>query len=124
LHDVQRTSYGEILLAIAVAFVFYFSIGRPVTYVLPIAVLTLSDTAAALVGVNYGRKRFTVEAGTKTLEGVAIFFLVTFILSSVILLLMTDIGRLNVVLLSAVVAAMSALIEADSWRGFDNLFVP
>jgi dolichol kinase len=124
LHGVDRKSYGELLLALSVGVIFYFSIGKPVLYVLPIAVLTLSDAAAALIGTRYGRKHFAVEAGIKSLEGVVMFFLVTWIVAMVILLLMTDIGRLNVVLLSVVVAAFGALVEADSWRGFDNLFVP
>jgi phytol kinase len=124
LYGVERKSYGELLLALSVGFIFYFSIGKPILYVLPIAVLTLSDAAAALIGTRYGRKHFAVEAGTKSLEGVAMFFLVTWIVAMIALLLLTDIGRLNVVLLSVVVAAFGALVEADSWRGFDNLFVP
>ena len=52
------------------------------------------------------------------------FFLVTWILAMVLLLLMTDIDRGKVVLLSVMIAAFGALVEADSWRGFDNLFVP
>ena len=53
-----------------------------------------------MIGTRYGRKQFAVEAGTKSLEGVAMFFLVTWIVAMVLLLLMTDIGRINVVLLS------------------------
>jgi len=124
LHGVERKSYGELLLTLSVGFLFFFSIDNPVLFVLPIAVLTLSDAAAALVGTRYGQNLFEVEASTKSLEGVAIFFLVTWIVSMVLLLMMTDIGRLNVVLLSLVIAAFGALVEADSWRGFDNLFVP
>jgi hypothetical protein len=52
------------------------------------------------------------------------FFLITFILAMITLLLMTDIPRVSVILLSLVVAAFGAQIEADSWRGLDNLFVP
>jgi hypothetical protein len=37
---------------------------------------------------------------------------------------MTDASRVSVILLSVAVAAFGAEIEADSWRGFDNLFVP
>jgi phytol kinase len=124
LHGVERKSYGELLLALSVGFIFYFSIAKPVLYVLPITVLTLSDAAAAMIGTRYGRRFFPVEAGQKSVEGVTMFFLVTWIVAMVLLLLMTDIGRLNVVLLSLVVAAFGALVEADSWRGFDNLFVP
>jgi dolichol kinase len=124
LHDVHRKSYGEILLAVSVGVLFYRSLGEPVFYVLPIALVTLSDAAAALAGTSYGRRVFNVGDGRKSLEGVAVFFLVSWILAMVVLLLMTDIDRLTVVLLGLVVAAFGALVEADSWNGFDNLFVP
>jgi phytol kinase len=124
LHGVERKSYGELLLAAAVAFTFCLSIGNPVLYVLPMAVLTLADAAAALIGTRYGRRFFEVEVGTKSAEGVAMFFMVTWIVAMIILLLLTDIGRLNVVLLSLIVAGFGALVEADSWHGLDNLFVP
>lgn len=124
VHSVERRSYGDMLLAVAVGFLFVRSSGEPVLYALPILVLTLSDAAAALVGTAYGRKLFQVEAGIKSLEGVAAFFLVTCIIAMVMLLLMTDIPRVNVVLLAFAVAAFGALVEADSWRGFDNLFLP
>jgi phytol kinase len=124
LHGVERKSYGEFLLAVSVGFVFCFSLEKPILFVLPVTVLTLSDAAAAMIGTRYGQRKFAVEAGTKSLEGVAMFFLVTWIVAMVLLLLMTDIGRVNVVLLSLVIAAFGALVEADSWRGFDNLFVP
>ena len=124
LHGVARQSYGELLLAAAIGVVFALSIGNPVLYVLPMAVLTLSDAAAALVGTRYGRKFFEVEAGTKSAEGVAAFFLVTWIVAMVVLLLLSDVGRGNVILLSVIIAAFGAMVEADSWHGLDNLFVP
>jgi dolichol kinase len=124
VHGVARKSYGELFLALSVGFLFFGSQGQPVLYALPILVLTLSDAAAALTGTRYGRRHFQVEAGTKTWEGVTMFFLVTWILAMVLLLLMTDIDRSKVVLLSVMIAAFGALVEADSWRGFDNLFVP
>ncbi len=124
LHDVHRKSYGEILLAVSVGVLFYRSLGDPVLYVLPIALVTLSDAAAALAGTRYGKRVFEIGDGKKSLEGVAIFFLVSWILTMVVLLLMTDVDRLTVVLLGIVVAAFGALVEADSWHGFDNFFVP
>lgn len=124
IHGVERRSYGEILLAISVGFLFFRSIGNPVLYVLPILVLTFCDAAAALTGVRYGRRLFAVEDGTKSLEGVVMFFLLTFIIAMITLLLMTDVPELNVILLSFIVAAFGAQLEADSWRGLDNLFVP
>jgi phytol kinase len=124
LHAVERKSYGEIYLAVAVGFLFFQSRGEPILYVLPVLTLTLSDAAAALVGTSYGRKRFPVEAGVKSVEGVLAFFVVTWLLAMILLLAMTDAPRGTVIALSLLVAAFGALVEADSWRGLDNLFVP
>jgi dolichol kinase len=124
IHAVERKSYGEIYLALAVGIVFWMSGNNLVLFVLPVLVLTLSDAAAALAGTRYGSRHFAVETGSKSWEGVTIFFLVTWILALVILLLMTDIDRTKVVALSVMIAAFGALVEADSWGGLDNLFVP
>ncbi len=124
LHSVSRASYGEIYLALSVAFLFFRSDANPVLYVLPLLVITLSDTASALVGITYGKLRFAVAEGTKSIEGVVAFFMVTWISAMIVLLLMSDAGRVNVILLSLLIAAFCALVEADSWRGLDNLFVP
>lgn len=124
IHGVERQSYGEVLLAVAVGFLFFRSYGNPVLFVLPMLVLTFSDAAAALTCVRYGRRLFAVEDGTKSFEGVVMFFLLAFILAMITLLLMTDVPKLNVILLSVIVAAFGAQLEADSWRGLDNLFVP
>jgi hypothetical protein len=42
----------------------------------------------------------------------------------IVLLLMSDTARLNVIVLSFLIAGFCALVEADSWRGLDNLFIP
>ncbi len=124
LHGVGRKSYGEILLALAVGFVFLRSRDNLILYALPVTVITLSDTAAALAGTAYGRRHFTIERGSKSVEGVAMFFLVTWVVAMSMLLLFTDVTRENVFLLGITVAAFGALVEMDSWRGLDNLFVP
>lgn len=126
LHGVERKSWGDLMLVAAVGSLYFISgqAAEPVLYLLPLAVLTLSDTAAALAGGNYGRIRFTVEDGQKSIEGSAIFFLVTWIIAMAALLLLSDVPRANVVLLSFMTAAFATLVEADSWRGFDNYFVP
>jgi len=38
--------------------------------------------------------------------------------------LLSDVSRPNVILLAVMVAAFGTLVEADSWRGFDNFFLP
>jgi dolichol kinase len=124
LHSVERKSYGEIYLSLAVGFLFFRSAGQPILYVLPIAVVTLSDAAAALVGTAYGRRHFAVEGGIKSIEGVATFFVVTWLVAMILLLLMSDVPRATVVALAFLVAGFGALVEAQSWQGLDNLFVP
>ncbi len=124
LHGVERQSYGDLLLALAVGTVFLLAEGNAILYVLPIATLTLADAAAALTGSRYGRKFFTVEDGLKSIEGSTAFFMITLVISMVCLLLLSDVSRPNVILLAVMVAAFGTLVEADSWRGFDNFFLP
>jgi phytol kinase len=124
LHAVKRPSHGEIYLSLSVALLFFRSQGEPVLYVLPILILTLSDAAAALVGSTYGRKRYLIADGVKSLEGTFACFIVTWLVAMITLMLMTEIAEINVIVLSFLIAAFATLIEADSWRGLDNLFVP
>ncbi|MEM9249656.1 MAG: hypothetical protein AAGB05_13290 [Pseudomonadota bacterium] len=124
LHGVQRTSYGDFLLAIAVGLCLFFADDALYLYVLPIAVLTLADAAAALAGSTYGTRLFRVEDGQKSVEGSVVFFVVTLLISIICLMLMTPLAAPNILLLSVLVAAFGTLVEADSWRGFDNLFLP
>ncbi len=137
LHAVQRTSYGELLFAVSVALLFWLKDGHfvslalhhkppvgPVLYMLPILILTLCDAASAVVGSRYGKKTFSIEEGSKSVEGVIVFAVTAWLLSLIVILLMTDIGRGEAVLLAFITAAFGALLEAASWRGLDNLFIP
>jgi phytol kinase len=124
LHGVERRSYGDFLLALAVGVLFLLHNGEAVLYLLPLAIVTLADAAAALAGSLYGRRFFTVEDGRKSVEGSAVFFTVCLLLVMVALLLLTEVDRVNVVVLGLMVAAFATMVEADSWRGFDNLFLP
>jgi dolichol kinase len=124
IHSVERRSYGDVWLALAIGFVFIRSEGVYILYALPLAVITLSDAAAALTGTAYGRRRFAIEDGVKSWEGVVAFFAVTMIIAMSMLLFFSDVGRTNVFFIALTVAAFAATVEAVSWRGLDNLFVP
>ncbi|MEO0464455.1 MAG: hypothetical protein AAF127_15105 [Pseudomonadota bacterium] len=124
IHAVERKSWGDIWLALAIGFVFLRAEGNYILFGLPMAIITLSDSAAALTGSAYGRARFQVEAGMKSWEGVVAFFMVSVIVSMVMLLLLTDAPRANVIILALAIAGFGAVVEAVSWRGLDNLFVP
>jgi dolichol kinase len=137
LHRVSRKSYGELLFAFAVALLFWLKDGHyitlsdqrdmrlgPVLYVLPILILTLCDAASAIVGARYGRKVFHVEQGLKSMEGVIAFAVTAWLAAMIVLLLLTDLPRGDVILLAFIAAVFGALLEAASWRGLDNLFIP
>lgn len=138
LHGVERVSFGEIFFAVSVALLFWLSEGHfillsgeraagssgTLLYVLPIAILTLCDAASALVGVRYGTAKFHVEDGLKSVEGVVAFAVTAWLVSMIAILLLSEVGRSEVILLAFIVAAFGALLEAASWRGLDNLFIP
>ncbi len=124
LHGVERSSYGDFLLAGSVGLCFFLAEGQALLYVLPLAVLTLADAAAALVGTRYATRLYKVEEGYKSLEGTVAFFVVTLTLSVVCLLGLTDLPLANVLALALMVTGFGTLVEAQSWRGFDNLFLP
>lgn len=124
VHSVERRSYGDFLLAISVGLCFFLADGVALFYVLPIAVLTLADAAAALAGTAYGTRRFKVEEGVKSVEGTVVFFVITLLVALVCLMFMSDLPPLNILTLAVLVAGFGALVEAQSWRGFDNLFLP
>lgn len=124
LHSVERTSYGDFLLALSVGFCFLLAGENALYYLLPIAVLTLADAAAALAGTTYGTKRYVVEDGDKSLEGSVVFFVVTLLVAIICFLFLSNLPPSNIMMLCLMVAAFGTLVEAQSWRGFDNLFLP
>ncbi len=124
LHAVKRISWGEIFFAFSVGILFALKGDQNVFYILPLLILTLSDAAAALVGTVYARSSFRVAEGVKSWEGTTFFFLTSWILSLIVLLTFSDLPRESVALVAMIIALFGALIEATSWRGLDNLFVP
>ncbi len=124
LHGVERQSHGDLLLAVSVGVCLFLSEDELYLYVLPIAVLALADAAAALAGSTYGTRFFQVENGEKSIEGSTVFFVVTLLISTFCLMLMTSFAPLNIIVLSLMVAGFGTLVEAASWRGYDNLFLP
>lgn len=124
LHDVQRTSAGELLFAVAIILLFALAHTTPVCYVLPLVILTLADTAAALVGRQWGRHRFAVLDGEKSWEGVIAFGVVSGGVASATLHMLTPLTWPALLLIALTVAVVGPLIEAIAWHGLDNLLVP
>lgn len=124
VHDVERKSHGGIYYPAAVYLIFLLSSAKPVIYFIAILVMAISDTMAALVGVKYGAVKFDVEGNLKSLEGSIAFFFVTFLCIHLPLLLFSDIGRPESVLIACIIALLVTGFEAISLSGSDNLIVP
>ena len=127
IHGVDRPSKGSIYFPLAVYLLFVLSSAydRPQFYVISLLILTIADTLAALIGKAYGRILYRVEAiEKKSLEGSAIFFLTTFVIVLLGLLLLDDAGRLESILCAVLVALLVSAFESISPGGSDNLFIP
>ena len=129
LDDVDRASDGGVLhpVALGACYLVADTFGRVADYEIAMAVLALSDTAAALVGRRYGRIRYRVEPGSeRSVEGSTAFFLITFLVVHIALLFAGPMPTSPVgpLLLALLVAVLATLFEAVSWGGADNLVVP
>ena len=124
LGGVERDSLGEIYFPIAVAATFWLAQGNWILYFIPVLVLTVADSVGALVGLRYGIFRFQTDEGEKSAEGSIAFFSAAFLSAHVPLLLFTSIGRAECLLIGLTIGFLIMLLEAISWRGLDNLFIP
>jgi phytol kinase len=127
LGGVARKSLGEFYFAISVAVLFVVSREKPyqnILYGVPILVLALADAVAAIIGVTYGHLHYTTVDGKKSAEGSTAFFLAAFFSAHVPLLLATDVGRAETLLIALIVGFLIMLFEAIAWQGLDNLFIP
>lgn len=124
LYGVERNSAGDLLFGLAVVFLFIAARSEPALYVLPLLIMTLADSAAALAGVSFGRHSFVVPAGRKSWEGMLAFFGVTVLLVTVILQGLTDTGPAEAVGVALIMGLVICMAEAVAWHGLDNLLVP
>jgi phytol kinase len=124
LGGVERRSLGEIYFPISVALIFWFSQGQPLLFCIPILILTLADAIAAIIGIRYGQFRYVTTDGYKSAEGSTAFFTLAFFSIHVPLLLLSDTGRAETLLISLILGLLVMLLEAIAWRGIDNLLIP
>jgi len=124
LGGVERQSWGEFYFPLAVAIVFTFSHLQVTCYLISLLVLTLADAAAALVGTQIGRNRYRTEDGWKSMEGSLAFFAVAFVVTVTVDVLIGREPLLRAAIIGVCIGVLAALVEAISWRGLDNLFLP
>lgn len=126
VHGIVRRSEGDLYFPIAAAAAFILARGDVVGYSIPLLTLTFADTVAAIVGRRFGRTRFPTldHRARKSAEGSLAFFAVALLVTCVSLSVGASVAPINALLIAAVFAIHVTVIEAASWRGLDNLFVP
>lgn len=124
IYAIERSSLGDIYFLVSAFFLFLISYDRPILYFISILTLTVSDALAAVLGSTYQKTTYTVESQRKSLEGSMVFFLSTFLIVHIPLLLMTDIGRLECMMIALQVALVVTCLEAICINGFDNIMIP
>lgn len=124
MQGIKRVSVGEYCFVAATCIVFALAADDPVLYCIPMLLLTLADSAAALVGTTWGRHRYMTLGEYKTLEGSAAFFVVAFACIAIPLALFTPASNPESMATAALIAFAVTVLEAAVGGGFDNLFVP
>ena len=94
---------------------------------LAIVPMVYGDGFAALIGQKFGKIKYTVFGGTKSLEGSLTMFVVTTVMSVFVWMVFSSIGcvmpEFNLVYIIEI-SAVVTLCEAVSYGGIDNLSVP
>jgi phytol kinase len=124
VHGVKRKTYGEIYFPLAICL---SALLFPDQLLYTYAVLTLgvSDALASLVGTTYGRRKYKVHDGYKTIEGSATFFVSTLLIGVWLMLaFVSDADIASIVIWSTILAGILTYVEARGHKGIDNLFVP
>jgi phytol kinase len=121
---IRRVSVGEYCFVLATCAVFLLASDDPVLYCIPMLLLTFADSAAALVGTRWGRRRYLTMGDYKSLEGSAAFFVVGFACTAIPLAWFTPASTAESLAVAALVAFAVTVLEAAVGGGFDNLLVP
>jgi len=124
LHDCERRSLGELYFALAIAGLLLVTQGSPLLYAIPLLILTLADSAAAIVGRVLPSTQLTGFLRGKTVAGCAGFFAVAAAICLSMLGTFTQLPAWQVAVAALLVATATTLAEAVSRRGLDNIVVP
>jgi len=125
INSVGRKSLGTFFYAasIGILVAWFWPLQLPQYAAIGILVMTWGDGLAALVGQQYGKHPYKIWGMQKSWEGSLTMTLVSYLVSSLILLAVQgNIWQTWVV--SAAVALVATALEAFSKLGIDNLTVP
>jgi phytol kinase len=124
LGGVDRASLGDIFFPLGLASAFTLAHGNKDAFVAATGVLAFGDTAGALVGVRWGRARFSIARNTKSIEGSTAVLVVSFLCVMFAFVILGATSLSVAATAGLVVGLAAALIEAVSSYGLDNFLLP
>nr|WP_225938720.1 diacylglycerol/polyprenol kinase family protein [Kovacikia minuta] len=125
ISGIGRKSLGTFFYAVSIGVLvgWFWTIEQPQFAALGILVMTWGDGLACIVGQRFGTHPYKIWDMQKSWEGSLAMFLVSFVVSGLILLGVY--GNLwQIWLISCIVALFATGLEAFSKFGIDNLTVP
>lgn len=125
INSVGRQSLGTFFYAVSIGLLiaWFWPLHQPQYAVMGVLIMTWGDGLAALIGKRFGKHTYQAWGIQKSWEGSLTMTLVSYIVSSLILLgVQGNIWQTWVV--SVAVALVATSLEAFSWVGIDNLTVP
>lgn len=124
LGGVERVTFGELYFPASVALVFVLAQGDCLLFLIPMLLLTLADSAGALVGVFYGRHTYRATDGRKSVEGSLAVFVTAFLVAGIPLALAGRAALPAALFLAFGIAVLTTALEAAAGGGLDNLLLP
>ena len=124
INSVGRKSLGTFFYSVSIGILvgWFWYLEQPFYAVIGILIMAWGDGLAALIGQRFGKHKYNVLGGQKSLEGSLTMTLVSFIISILILQSVQG-NNWQTWLISIVVALVATGLEAISILGIDNLTV-
>ena len=125
INSVGRKSLGTFFYAVSIGILvaWFWSIDQPQYAAIGVLVMTWGDGMAAIIGQQFGKHHYQVFGITKTWEGSLAMAVVSFLMTTLVLVIVEDqLGQ--ICLLSLAIAIVATSLEAFSKLGIDNFTVP
>lgn len=125
INSVGRKSLGTFFYAVSIGILvaWFWQIQQPQYAAIGILVMTWGDGLAALIGQKYGKHPYKIGGIQKSWEGSLTMTLVSFLVTSLILLAVQG-NNWQTYVVSIAVALVATALETFSKLGVDNLTVP
>jgi phytol kinase len=122
----EKGQLGTVYFPISFAALIWLLWGRPHLLVASLMPMTWGDALAAVVGQRIGSRRYTILGSTRSVEGSAVMFVVSWVATLIPLVLLGSqpLGLGAAAGAAALTAIGATGVEAVSPWGIDNLTVP